>query len=132
MNDQQPRPKRKTVRGLLAFIWLTIGYFFVSFLVPFILVFLPYATSSSEITHTSGGGVHTISFHGTPGDVIVLLVTATPGPKRVMFDSDPEWTSSSSTHMQWASAFFQLLPIVVFALLSIPVLKALFRHERSE
>ena len=60
MNDQQPNPKRQVIRRLLAFMWLTIGYWFISFLVPFILLFLPYTTSGEGITKSSTGGVHTI------------------------------------------------------------------------
>ncbi len=131
MNDQQPNPKRRVIRGLLAFMWLTIGYWFISFLVPFILLFLPYTMSGEGITKSSTGGVHTISFRGTPGDVIALLVTTTPGPKHVTFDPRPDFSSGSATHMQWDNALFQLLPVIVFALLSIPILKRLFRNDRS-
>jgi hypothetical protein len=131
MNDQQPKPRRRVIRRLVAFLWLTIGYWFISTLVPFILLFLPFATSGGGIEMSSADGVHHVRFPGAPGDIIAVLYVEQRGPKDITFQGASGPSHGGSSHMQWANAYFQLLPVIIFALLSIPVLKRLFRNDRS-
>jgi hypothetical protein len=123
-------PKRKRVsRGLLAFLWLTVGYGLFSVVVPLVLLFLPFAHSNGGIEVSSEQGVHHVRFPGSPGDVVAVLFVSSSGPKDIAFRTPSDSSLSGSTHMEYSNGLLQLILVALFALISIPVLRRVFRNE---
>ena len=120
---------RRTSRFILAFLWLTIGYWIISFIVPLVLLFLPFAKSSGGISTSMADGVYKIQFSGSPGQIIALLVSTDTGDKEVVFPNMPKEVHGSSDRTQWSSAIYELLVTLIFAALSIPILRRLFRER---
>jgi hypothetical protein len=119
-------------RYILAFLWLTIGYWIVSFIVPLVLLFLPFAKSGGGISTSLADGVYKIQFPGSPGQIIALLVSTDSGEKKVTFPDMPTDIHGSSDHTQWSSPTYELLIAVVFAGLSIPVLRRLLHNGSNQ
>jgi hypothetical protein len=106
-------------RVILAFLWLTIGYWIISFIVPLVLLFLPFAESSGGISTSMADGVCKIQFSGRPGQIVALLT----GEKQASFPGMPTAVHGSSEQTQWSSPIYKLLIALVFAAVSIPVLR---------
>jgi len=119
----------KVSRVILAFLWLTVGYWIISFIVPLVLLFLPFAKSSGGISTSMADGVYKIQFSGSPGQIVALLVSTDTGEKHAFFPGMPTAVQSSSEQTQWSSPIFQLIIALVFAAVSIPVLRRLFRDR---
>ena len=117
---------KRVLRFTLAFLWLTIGYWIFSFVLQFALMLLPFTGSGSISTSTSNG-VHTVDFYGGPGDAVLVLVTES-GDHKVTFPDSHPGSSSSSTSMAWDNGYLQLILVVLFALVSLPILSRLLRH----
>jgi hypothetical protein len=116
----------RVLRFALAFLWLTVGYWIFSFVLQFALLLLPFAGSGSISTSTSDG-VHTVDFVGAAGDAVLVFVTES-GDHKVTFPESRPGGSSSSTTMTWGNAYLELFLVVVFALVSLPILSRLLRH----
>jgi hypothetical protein len=110
-------------RVILAFLWLTIGYWIISFIVPLVLLFLPFAKSSGGISTSMADGVYKIQFSGRPGQIVALLVSTDTGEKQASFPGMPTAVRGSSEQTQWSSPIYELLIALVFAAVSIPVLR---------
>ena len=110
-------------------MWLTVGYGLFSIVVPLVLLFLPFAHSNGGIEISAEQGVHHVRFPGSPGDVVAVLFVSRPRSKDVAFRTPADSSLSGSTHMQYSNGFLQLLLIGLFALVSIPVLRRVFRNE---
>ena len=67
-------------------LWLTVGYWIISFVLQFALLLLPFAHAGSGILHSgpASNGVHTVQFHGAPGDAVLVFVTQ-DGERKVTF-----------------------------------------------
>jgi hypothetical protein len=122
----------KPSRVILAFLWLTIGYWIISFIVPLVLLFLPFAKSSGGISTSMANGVYKIQFSGSPGQIVALLVSTDTGEKEVSFPDMPAAVHGSSEQTQWSSPIFELLVALVFAAVSIPVLRRLLRERPNQ
>ena len=81
----------KPSRLILAFLWLTIGYWIISFIVPLLLLFLPFAKSSGGISTFMADGVYKIQFQASPGQIVALLggFSTDTGDKQVSFPGMP-------------------------------------------
>jgi hypothetical protein len=123
---------KRAWRFTLAFLWLTVGYWIISFIVPLVLLFLPFAKSSGGISTSLADGVYKIQFPGSPGQIIALLVSTDSGEKEVTFPNMPKTMHGSSEHTQWSSPMFELLIALVFAGLSIPILRRLLRNGSNQ
>lgn len=122
----------KPSRVILAFLWLTIGYWIISFVVPLVLLFLPFAKSSGGISTSMADGVYKIQFSGSPGQIVALLVSTDSGEKQASFSGMPTAVSGSSEKTQWSSPVFQLIVALFFAAVSIPVLRRLLRDRPNQ
>ena len=117
----------KSTRNLLAFLYLTVGYFIFSFLLVFVILLLPFAYSGEGISHSEKQGVHQVQFHGSPGLVLLLYATDT-GNKNLQYDTTSEAINSSGTdYSRWTSIYWEFFTTAAFALLSIPILKRIFK-----
>jgi len=119
-------------RVILAFLWLTIGYWIISFIVPLVLLFLPFAKSSGGISTSMADGVYKIQFSGSPGQIVALLVSTDTGEKQASFPSMPTAVHGSSEQTQWSSAIYELLIALVFAAASIPILRRLLCNRPNQ
>jgi hypothetical protein len=132
-DDQSNKTPRRTSkrfpRAILAFLWLTLGYGFVSIFLPLVLLLFPFAHSGGGIEVSAEQGVHHVRFPGSPDDVIAVLFVTNSGPKDISYSTPPDASLSGSEHMQFSNAFLQLLLVAFFALVSIPVLRWVFRNE---
>ena len=90
----------KPFRVILAFLWLTIGYWIISFVVPLVLLFLPFAKSSGGISTSMADGVYKIQFSGSPGQIVALLVSTDSGEKQASFSGMPTTVNGSSEKTQ--------------------------------
>ena len=122
----------KPSRVIIAFLWLTIGYWIISFIVPLLLLFLPFAKSSGGISTSMSDGVYKIQFSGSPGQIVALLVSTDTGEKQVSFPGMPTAVHGSSEQTQWSSPIFELFVALVFAAVSIPVLRRLLRERPNQ
>jgi len=122
----------KLSRVIFAFLWLTIGYWIISFIVPLVLLFLPFAKSSGGISTSMADGVYKIQFSGSPGQIVALLVSTDTGEKQVSFPGMPMAVNGSSEQSQWSSPIFELIVALVFAAVSIPVLRQLLRQRPNQ
>ena len=77
-------------------------------------------------------GVCKIQFPGSPGQIIALLVSTDTGDKEVTFPNMPNAIHGSSTHTEWSSPIYELLVAVIFAAVSIPILRRLFRERPNQ
>jgi hypothetical protein len=116
---------KRAWRFVIAFLWLTVGYWIISFIVPLGLLFLPFAKSSGGISTSMADGVYKIQFPASPGQVVALLVSTDTGDKEVSFPGMPTAVHGSSEQTQWASPIYELLIALVFAAVSIPLLRRL-------
>jgi hypothetical protein len=132
MSDAKLASKGGFGRGLLAFLWLTLGYWVISFIVPFLLLFLPFAGSGGGISESSANGVHRVRFDGQPGDVIAYMYVNQSGPKDETFTTPPVPSHGGSTFFRWANAYTQLALVCIYALISIPVLKRILRNQAPQ
>ena len=118
---------KRPLRLTLAFLWLTIGYWMFTFVLQFVLILMPFAHSGSGISTSGGDGVNMVHFSGTPGDAVLVLVSSS-GEKDITFPTTRQSTTSShSTSMAWGNAYLQLLLVVAYALVSLPILSRLLR-----
>jgi hypothetical protein len=131
MTAQKSTSRGGFTRGVLAFLWLTFGYWVISFIIPFVLVFLPFAQSGGGISTSDAGGVHHVRFTGSPGDVIAFIYVEAAGPKDVKFTTPTVMSHGGSTFLSWTNAYVQLVLVGLFALISIPVLRRIFRIRTS-
>jgi hypothetical protein len=124
---------KRTFRLMLAFLWLTVGYWTLSFVLQFALLLLPFAHTGSGILHSgpASNGVHTVQFHGAPGDAVLVFVTQ-DGEKKVTFSAKPPTVSSFSTTMAWDNAYSDCFLVGLFALISLPILSRLLRRAPNE
>jgi hypothetical protein len=122
----------KLSRMVLAFLWLSIGYWIISFVVPLVLLFLPFAKSSGGVSTSMSDGIYKIQFPSSPGDIVALLVSTDSGDKQVSFPNMPAAVHGSSQHTQWASPIYEFLIALVFAAVSIPILRRLFRDRPNQ
>jgi len=123
---------KRTSRFILAFLWLTVGYWIISFIVPLVLLFLPFAKSSGGISTSMANGVYKIQFPAGPGQIVALLVSTDTGDKEVSFPDMPTAVRGSSERTQWSSPIFELIVVLVFAAVSIPVLRRLLRERPNQ
>ncbi len=119
----------RAARVALAFLWLTVGYWFISFIVPLVLLFLPFAKSGGGISTSMAGGVYTIQFPAGPGQIVALLVSTDTGDKTASFPGMPVKTHGSSELTQWDNPIYELVIALVFAAVSIPALRRLLRER---
>jgi len=119
---------KRPLRLTLAFLWLTVGYWVFSFALQFVLLLLPFAHSGSGISTSTSNGIHTVHFSGAPGDAVLVLVTQS-GDHNVTVPARDVPISSSSTTMAWANGYLQLFLVVLFALVSLPILSRLLRYD---
>ena len=122
----------KPSRVILAFLWLTIGYWIISFIVPLVLLFLPFAKSSGGISTSMADGVYKIQFSGSPGQIVALLVSTDTGEKQASFPGMPTAVHGSSEQTQWSSPIYELLIALVFAAASIPILRRLLCNRPNQ
>ena len=122
----------KPSRVILAFLWLTVGYWIISFIVPLVLLFLPFAKSSGGICTSMADGVYKIQFSASPGQIVALLVSTDTAEKQVSFPGMPTAVHGSSEQTQWSSPIFELFVALVFAAVSIPVLRRLLRERPNQ
>jgi len=122
----------KPSRVILAFLWLTLGYWIISFIVPLVLLFLPFAKSSGGISTSMADGVYKIQFSASPGQIVALLVSTDTGDKQVSFPGMPTAVHGSSEQTQWSSPIYELLIALIFAAVSIPVLRRLLRQRPNQ
>ena len=122
----------KSSRVILAFLWLTVGYWIISFIVPLVLLFLPFAKSSGGISTSMADGVYKIQFSASPGQIVALLVSTDTGDKQVSFPGMPTAVHGSSEQTQWSSPIYELLIALIFAAVSIPVLRRLLRQRPNQ
>jgi hypothetical protein len=122
----------KPSRVILAFLWLTVGYWIISFIVPLVLLFLPFAKSSGGISTSMADGVYKIQFSTSPGQIVALLVSTDTGEKQVSFPGMPTAVHGSSEQTQWSSPIYELLIALIFAAVSIPVLRRLLRQRPNQ
>jgi hypothetical protein len=123
---------KRASRLVLAFIWLTIGYWVISFVVPLVLLFLPFARSSGGISWSASNGIYRVQFPGSPGDVIALLYVTQRGGKDIAIPTDYPFGGGASNQIHWSNAYSQLLITIVFGAVSIPVLRRLLRKEPNQ
>ena len=119
---------KRPLRLTIAFLWLTVGYWVFSFALQFVLLLLPFAHSGSGISTSTSNGIHTIHFSGAPGDAILVLMTQSGDPK-VTVPAQQVLVSASSTTMAGTNAYLQLILVVVFALISLPILSRFLRYD---
>ncbi len=124
---------KQAFRLILAFLWLTVGYWTFSFVLQFALLLLPFAHTGSGILHSgpASNGVRTVQFHGAPGDAVLVFVTQ-DGEKRVTFSAKPPAVSSFTTRMAWDNAYSECFLVGLFALISLPILSRLLRRPPNE
>ena len=86
-----------------------------------------FAYSGEGISHSEKQGVHQVQFHGSPGLVLLLYATDT-GNKNLQYDTTSEAINSSGTdYSRWTSIYWEFFTTAAFALLSIPILKRIFK-----
>ena len=112
----------------IAFLWLTVGYWLFSTILPFALLLLPYAGAGGGISMSSAQGVHQVRFSGRPGDLVLVLYVSDAGEKSLAYTTSNEPVRASSTTYQWSNAIVQLTIVALFALISIPLLRRLLRN----
>ena len=112
----------------LAFLWLTVGYWFFSTIVPFVLMLLPYVGSGGGISMSSEQGVHQLRFSGRPGDLVLVLYVSDAGEKNLTYTTSSKAVRSSSTTYEWSNAIVQLSLVALFAVVTIPLLRRLLRN----
>ena len=122
----------KPSRVILAFLWLSVGYWIISFIVPLVVLFLPFAKSSDGISTSMADGVYKIQFSASPGQIVALLVSTDAGEKQVSFPVMPTAVHGSSEQTQWSSPIYELLIALIFAAVSIPVLRRLLRQRPNQ
>ena len=122
---------KRRFRLTLAFLWLTVGYWIFSFVLQFALILLPFAHSGSGISTSTSNGIHNVHFSGAPGDAVLVFVTQDGGHggHNVAIPARDVPISSSSTTMAWANGYLQLFLVVLFALVSLPILSRLLRYD---
>jgi hypothetical protein len=104
----------------------------MSFIVPLVLLFLPFAKSSGGISTSMTDGVYKIQFSGSPGQIVALLVNTDTGEKQASFSGMPTAVHASSEHTQWSSPIYELLIALVFAAVSIRVLRWLLCRRPNQ
>jgi hypothetical protein len=120
---------KRSLRLSLAFLWLTFGYWTISFVLEFALILLPFARSDSGISASTSNGAHTVHFSGAPGDAVLVLETQS-GYHNVTIPATRDVASSGSgTTMAWANAYLSSFFVVLFALVSLPILSRLLRYD---
>jgi len=110
---------------MLAFLWLTFGYWILSTWLQIVLVLLPFAGPGSGLSVGSTDGYHTVNFSGSPGDAVLVVVTKS-GPQELTFAESGQG-QASSTAMSQVNTFAGLIISVLYAALSLPVLAKLLR-----
>jgi len=115
-----------------AFLYLTVGYWFISSLLPFALIVLPFATDNSGISAGREDGVATVRFHGSPGDVVFIATVVDSGDKELKYKVPDSPYSASSTTAKWDNVYVSIFIHIVFALISIPILKRLFQTKQGD
>ena len=115
--------------GIRAFLYLTIGYWFFGFLVPFALAILPIAHSSAGFSMSSAQGVHELRFHGFPGDLILVLYVSDGGTKNLRYTTSSEAVRAISTSSHQTNAYASLISVALFAIISIPILRRIFANN---
>ena len=117
--------KRHT-RNLMAFLYLTVGYWIFTFLLLFAL--LPFTEAGPGFSTSSEQGVHQVRFHGSSGDLVLLLFVSDAGDKNLRYTTSAEPANAMSTSFRLVNSYFEFISIALFALISIPVLKRIFRN----
>ena len=115
---------KRIARFVIAFLYLTIGYWIFSFAFRYAAILLPFAKAESSISMSSGEGYHYLRFSGTPGEVILVFVS---GKANGMGFPTPSVTSP--TGFEWANVYFESFGIIIFALVSIPILGRILRDS---
>jgi len=123
---------KRAFRLILAFIWLTLGYWLISFVVPFILLFLPFAKSNGGISYSTSNGVYRVQFPGSPGDVIALLYVTQRGNKDIEIPTNYPFGGGASNQIQWSNGYAELFITITFATISIPILGRILRPRPNQ